>query len=232
MHRKISGISLKRVIKRSILIVGMTITIQRIDNPNEHFQGKEREELVDILKEIAEAGFGKPKTRESVERHILGVQYLYLIESEGEKIGFSSYTNFEMEEGKVTYLNGIVIRPDFQNRGLFYRVNQEALTFLNPDYLTMTTQNPAIYAGTKKLVKEIFPGPSGVPEEIRRIAALITKELGSPEIDLDLLVQRGKYEESLYPSIAQHSEARPFFDHVLQLDYGRGDAVLIVGRLK
>src|SRR3989338_1059509 len=131
------------------------IEISLMKSPNETIPPEERGGLVDRLHPITVEGFGTDMKRGDVENHVIGCDLLYLVSANGELVGFSSYSVMSNPLGNILYLNGIVVRRNFQGSGLFGKINNMALNSAAFDFFAMRTQNPLVYAGTRKLVKEI-----------------------------------------------------------------------------
>jgi hypothetical protein len=196
------------------------IDVRLINDPR---RSEEAQRLLPVLAAIARNGFGTAMTAEDVQTHVTGVDRLYLIRERENIVGFSSYDQHD----DVLYLNGIVVHRDCQKRGIFGHVNSIALRDAYPAHFAMRTQNPVVYGATKKIVREIYPRePLLPPKHILEIA----RRYGGGQMEEDTFVIRGCYGTSLYDRIPAHEDRR-LFDNVLKLDYGRGDAVIIVGVL-
>ncbi|MBU1199000.1 MAG: hypothetical protein KKF46_04665 [Nanoarchaeota archaeon] len=209
--------------------------IRRIIKPDEFFQGKERENIIEDLTMIARNGFGSEITREDVENHVLKTGILYLMSKNNNKIGFASYDRMRLENKELLYLHGIVVKQEHQQEGLFYKVNNAEISQNNFDFIAMRTQNPVIYAATRKIVKDIYPGKKPIPTEIKELGKIVAEDfLQMNNFDPTTFIGRGTYSVSLYGAIPQYANAEinEFFDKQLNLDYDAGDSVLIVGKLK
>jgi hypothetical protein len=193
------------------------LDVKLIENPRMNLN----EALLPTLTAIARNAFGTHMGDGDVAAHVLDVDRIYLIKRSDEIVGFSSY-NSNNEE---LYLSGIVLRRDAQRKGIFSEMNGRALADTMPKYFVMRTQNPVIYGATKTLVRNIYPGLSAAPKHIGEIA----QKYGGASMGEDFVI-RGCYGTSLYDKIPEHS-AKKFFDNVLKMDYGRGDAVIIVGEV-
>ena len=208
----------------------MKTTLETIYNPYKTFSGIERKTLLDQLTDIAREGFGTQITRDDVENHVFDVHSLYLIKDRGEIVGFSAYDR--INEKNILYLQGIVLRQDYQKGGLFTRVNQQALSLKDFDYLAMRTQNPVVYSATEKIVDALYPCSSTIPYDVKEIATRIAKEyLGMKSFSSETFVSKATYSCSLYDIIPQHKCSSAFFDNILELDYQAGDSVLLLGGL-
>jgi len=209
--------------------------VERTLEPSRVFQGREREKLLDQLVSIARDGFGTDMTREDVENHVFKVGELYLVQVDRALVGFAGYDHIRFKDKNILYLQGIVIRRDFQRHGLFHRVNTKAINYNGFDFLAMRTQNPVIYAATQKLVKELYPNGTPAPEVVAEIAKYIARDfLKMKDFDDQTFVGRSTYGVCLYDFIPQpvHGRANSFFNQSLRLNYAQGDSVLLVGALK
>lgn len=98
----------------------------------------------------------------------------------------------------------------------------------------MRTQNPVIYAGTKKLVDKLYPNEEGnIPERIKKIGKHIAKDyLKMKDFDENSFVSRENYGCSLYDKTPRHEISNKFCDEDLKLDYAKGDCVILIGEVK
>ncbi|MFH1174567.1 MAG: GNAT family N-acetyltransferase [archaeon] len=191
-----------------------------------------KQQLVRVLTTIAQEGFGTKITSEDVERHVLDVQDLYLIEQEGETIGFSSYDLYVIEGKNVLYLSGMVLRPAYQGKGLFGKVNRQVIPS-TCDIFAGRTQNPVVYAARKKLVKKLYPDGRDIPSDIKTIGRILARDhLHMRDFDEETFVGRGTYGVSLYDCIPYHAGDYEFFREQLKLDFAAGDSVLLLGVMR
>lgn len=210
-----------------------TEKIEVIHNPSKKILGRERENLVDKLTEIARDGFGSDMGRDDVENHVLNVDMLYLMSVKGEMVGFSSYEFMAFKSKRVLYLSGVAVKIGFQKKGLFGRMNKKAIAKGGFELLVMRTQNPVIYGATEKMVKVLYPNREMMtPEDIKEVAVRIAiGKLKMQDFDRDTFVGRKTYGQSLYTTIPDYAPTKELFDRILKLDYRSGDSVMLVGVL-
>ncbi|HLC57591.1 MAG TPA: hypothetical protein VJH95_03395 [Candidatus Nanoarchaeia archaeon] len=189
------------------------------------------------LTQIAQDGFGSGITQEDVRRHIENSGFVFVFESRKHEFarrnpfGFSAYSVLDVGGKKVLYLEGIVLRKEFQKCGIFGYVNRAELGLGCFDFFAMRTQNPVVYAAAEKLVDKLYPNGEQMPEEFRKVGRVIA--LGYLEMDdfaEENFVGRKTYGTSLYERIPRHGKADKLFDNVLKLDYNAGDSVLLIGK--
>ena len=121
----------------------------------------------------------------------------------------------------------------FQKRGVFTGLNQYMIAKEKPDFLVMRTQNPVIYAATRKIVNKLYPSLTKPSEKITDLACFIAKDyLKMEDFDEGLFVGRKTYGCCLYGEVQRHPTANLLFDNFLQLNYHQGDSVILVGVVK
>lgn len=219
--------------QKSLQITKPKIPIKLVEDPAKNLSELEKLLLVDKLTQVARDGFGTDMTTDDVECHVLNGDSLYLAMYDEKIIGFASYLHLTLENNDILYLSGIVVNKSLQKNGLFYRMNNLAINFKNYDYLSMRTQNPAIYSGTRKIVERLYPDGSNIPKEIKRIGIFIGREyLKMRDFSEDTFVERSTYGRCLYEPMPKDTSADNLFNNVLKFNYESGDSVVLVGRLK
>lgn len=210
------------------------LTVDIIHNPDKKFRGSKREKILDKITEIALDGFGTNISRADHENHTLKDDICCFIKNEGDIVGYAGYKVINVLEGKkVCYLDGIVVKRDFQKRGAFHKVNKLILSEGDFDFFVARTQSPIFYAATEKIVDELYPNERrSPPPKIKEVAKAIANDLLKMErFDVETLVGRATYEKCLYDVIPKHERISRFFDNYLKIDYNAGDSVLLVGKL-
>jgi hypothetical protein len=211
--------------------------IKKLIRPNETLSDSNKEIFLRDTLQLARAGFGPGVTEEDVKNHVLMTPTIvYLIEEEGKSIGFSSYREFEFGSENILYLDGIVVQPSQQGKGLFKKINDIQLGQEDYTLLATRTQSPVIYRALQKLDRmgKMYPNPeTETPERIRNVLKYVGEEkLGMENISLENSVDRGTYGEGgMYAERPVHPTITPFFNEQLEIDYLAGDSVLIVGEL-
>jgi hypothetical protein len=149
--------------------------------------------------------------------------------------------SLEGVEGDVLYLDGMVVEPKLQGRGLFKQVNLKQLGEKDYRYFILRTQSPVVYAAVEGLKPqlgpdcsmEIFPGQSSPDETIRKVALCLAKdELKMKDFNAENFVGKGTFGQSLYGTSPYHPRTSRFFGETLGLDIENGDSVLVVSRFK
>lgn len=221
------------------------LSIEAIKEPKRSLSQKEKQDMGETLLQISRSGFGTNMTRDDVINHVFEKpNLLYLIRDGNKMIGFSSFREFYFGPGKETlYLDGTVVTPDCQGRGIFRRVSDAQIARGTYDYVTMRTQNPIVYGATCGLggIAGVFPNKDMIEgraspvmalgEGARDVALQVAERLGMHKFNPDTFVERGTYGVALNNPIPYHKTASKLFDNVLNLNYHNGDSVLIVAPL-
>lgn len=203
--------------------------IKKISHPDKTFSGKERKNVIDELTEIARDGFGSGITKQDVEEHVMPSGLMYLIKDKENVIGFSLYDFLNVHGKNILFMNGAVIKKNYQQKGIYSRIKQRVLSEGKFDFAMARTQSPVAYAAIDKLFGRIYPDGSEIPDDVKEIAELVAKDhLKMKNFNRDTFVEKGTYGKSLYTVVPRHERSNDFFDNVLKLDYKAGDSVLLV----
>ncbi len=211
----------------------LQVSIVDVHDPKSLRGSKIAEELAGVARD----GFGTNITDDDANNHILNVDLLQLIYVQGRLVGFASYDIFEFSGMKVLYLSGVVIRKDNQTKGLSKMSLGNAIGTIQPDVLTMRTQNPVVYHLASEFAKEIYPsdglrGPSyELCVSIGEYVAV--KRLGMRNYQKELFFEKGTYGTALNDKVPDvvDERARSVFEG-LKLDRQRGDSIIIVAMLR
>lgn len=185
--------------------------------------------------DLTNKGFGIGTTVEDVKNHVFPVDRLYLAFEDSKLVAFASFDHHCFFDKKILYLSGIIVDPECQKQGVFTHINKTEIEASNPDYLVMRTQNPVVYGATKRhLTETLYPNGENATDEALLIAAATAIHYNYPRLQLqdyfDHLVVRGAYGTSFYDSIPFDRDGTSVFDN-LKLDYQKGDAVVLVGKV-
>ena len=199
---------------------------------------KVRNQIVDSLTPVAIDAFGTDMTREDVENHVIPVSTLLVSRNSEEVKGFSAYKTFNFEDYAIVYGVGASVLRSEQGKGLYRRFNEEGIKVelrknaSNKFYFAARTQNPVIYASLRKmdLIEKVYPNEEKTPHDIEEIAEKIANILGG-QIDKNF-VMKNAYGKCLYDEVQRYKdeEVNNMFDSLLS--YEKGDALLIIGKLK
>jgi hypothetical protein len=192
--------------------------------------------LVEELTPVARNAFGMPITKEDVKNHVIPVDTLFITSQEGNVKGFSSYKTYSFEDYSVIYGSGACVLRSEQGKGLYRRFNEEGIRTETDKhkakkfYFAARTQNPVIYATIGRILNRIYLNEEESPDDICEIARKMAHILGG-EIDKEF-VMRNAYGSCLYDVIPRYKDEKVnnMFDRLLR--YEKGDALLIVGKLK
>lgn len=189
-------------------------------------------EATEQLVDIAQSAFSKPgaPTREDVENHILPVSELTIGYVDGEIAGFSSVEVME----PFIYEVGICVREDYQCNGIGSALlSRSVLEKVEEDRtFGYRTQNPLMYSCSSKLF-DVYPRPGvETPERMQRYIEELARRI-DPGKELDGAVMKGAYADSydggMYTELPE-GEVRDFMEG-LGMNYGEGDALVIVGEI-
>lgn len=172
---------------------------------------------------IASSGFVQPVSPElqvDVDNHLQEGQLLYSIMGRGETIGFAIFKMF----GEVLYLAGIILREDYQGKGIATQVVDLARAATGAQWLGLRTQSPVMWAAAQKMVCTIFPHPSTGDVQTYLVAQELARNLGMNQV-----IHHGFYGGPLYGQKPIHRDPRiqNWWDSLCQFE--RGDAVVVVG---
>ncbi|HEU0051425.1 MAG TPA: GNAT family N-acetyltransferase [Patescibacteria group bacterium] len=175
---------------------------------------------------ITSEGFVQPVSehlREDVREHLAHGERLYSIHAHGQVAGFAIFNIWD----SVLYLSGIMLKTEFQGRGIAERVVERVHTAVQAPYFALRTQSLRMWCAGRRMVEEWYPHPeySEIPDEFRTLGYAVARRLGN-----DFPVSRGCYGSALYglkPTCA-NSALQEWWDQIC--DFERGDAIVCVGR--
>jgi len=217
-----------------------------INYPNKEMEEMEKEELVDELTNIARDAFGIDITKEDVKSHILPVSTMTLALDEEEIIGFSTSNYYNIRDYDIIYLVGTCVLRKYQGNGIFSNLlditlKEETFKHNGTEIFITRTQNPVLYSGVIKFLDEIYPSgyeckycksPNNTSnkKEYLQLGKIFAKEILNGELS-DNFVMRKAYGVCMYDAIPRSKDqhVNSLFDKLL--NYEKGDAVLIVGKL-
>ncbi len=207
--------------------------IERIVSPNESIDSRRRASLLPSLLHVARTGFGCQVPEDDVMNHVFVKPHiLYIIKDKDEIISFASFRELG-EQKQILYLDGIVVLPEYQKRGIFKEVNEGQIRSGKYAFMAGRTQNPAVYRAIQKLesVGNVYPNEScEIPSHIKEIGVDIAeRDLGMKFFEPRTFVERKTYGDGgMYGFIPSSPVMSNFFDDTLKINYKEGDSVLIV----
>ena len=122
-------------------------------------------------------------------------------------------------------VEGIAITPEFQGKGIFGDIANEALG--SDEYLCLRTQNPFMYKALSDFCYEIYPNGRDIPKHIMAMREEFAKSLGC-DIDKNGVI-KGYYGGLFYGEMPHHEKVDPLFKQ-LGVDLSKGDALLVIGQ--
>ena len=192
---------------------------------------KEKEDLVGELTKIARNAFGTKVTEEDVRNHIIPVSTMILAEliETGKTVGFATTSHYCFEDFSAIYLVGTCVLREYQGNGIFSdllesAVEAECQKTQKPEIFVTRTQSPVLYAGIKKLIGDCQD------ERFRTVGENFAHMFGG-ELTEDFVMKKA-YGLQMYDVIprSKNEKDNELFDGLL--DYKRGDAIVVVGKLK
>ncbi|MFW5746754.1 MAG: GNAT family N-acetyltransferase [Nanoarchaeota archaeon] len=207
------------------------LEMYRYDRPEETIPAAQREQFITNMTQIAQQGFGTGITETDVAAHVMPVECLYVISDAEDPVGFAAFDTLQVDSADLLFLHGIVLRPDYQKKGIFRTVVAKALQVYEPAYLAMRTQNPVVYAAAQKMVRHLYPDGGMIPERIQRIGGCIAAHLGMERFDPNTMVGRRTYQGCLYSRLPDHSAGKYVFAS-LGIDTQHGDSVMLIGGIQ
>lgn len=182
---------------------------------------------LDIATSIASTGFVVPKSLAlelDVKNH-LAEGAVFSIYLDGKPEGFAIFTRFP---DRVLYLAGIILRPGIQGRGICEKVIHEARE-PGDRYLALRTQSAIMWAAGRRICRgDWLPANENATDEpLVRLGKLVAQRIRCPGYP----VSRGFYGQALYGEQPKHRDRgiQAWWDGLCS--FGRGDAVVCIGRL-
>jgi hypothetical protein len=175
-------------------------------------------------------GFVRPPSDElrgNVTRNLGRADLCLTVRDAGRLVAYSTFRSFEHgpTAAEVLHLNGIIIDPGEQGRGLGAQLLESALGTMQPAYLTFRTQSARMRSLGEKVTTRLYPdstGLSGIPERHREIGEFVANQIGGA-----FPVERGLYDgQPLYGARQSHPREAELAQFC---DFDAGDAVLFVG---
>lgn len=185
---------------------------------------KERPSIADAAR-LAGLGFGKPVDEnlwQNSERYSQG-DYVFVASADQAVVGWASFEVYL--EGRLLYLKGMMIDPNYQGAGLAAKFISHARLHVNAEIFALRTQSPHMWSVGRKVCDVWLPSPDGHTNEALVEAVKVLQQYG------DHPVARGVYDGAAYAQTPVHMDA-----HV-QRWWGKlcspesGDAVICVGYL-
>jgi Acetyltransferase (GNAT) family len=199
------------------------------------------------LTEAARSGFGSAMTSEDVRNHILSGHVLHIFAPNENIVGFASYNlyraidhslidalsifdkNQQAEEKKILFVNGMVVKAEYQGRGFLSRSLESMIKESQPAYIALRTQSMVPYHMLSKL-GATYPSFENPPEEVVMLAALLASRLNMARYVPHEFMERCTYGTSLYgkPAEVRDENVRRLFEEKLKLNMAAGDSVIVV----
>jgi hypothetical protein len=196
--------------------------VEEICCPKEFFDlnRKDLEQVVEVVRN----GFGRDLDFQDIYQHVTLPEKVYLLRN--EKIqAMASYNTRNFAGVNSLIGEGIALNKDFQGKGIFSILTNQALSF--QEAVCLRTQNPRMYRALQNFCKETFPSERSTPKIIRR-ALNEFAEYTNSKLD-DFGVVRGYYGSLFYGCEPTHLSISKFFKENLKMDLSKGDAVLAIG---
>ncbi|MBI4143622.1 hypothetical protein HY486_00030 [Candidatus Woesearchaeota archaeon] len=194
--------------------------IKLILQPKQYFP--QQKELVHKIVELASNGFGFQMGYDDVLGHLTAPQKVLLGYVSSAPVIMYAHSHLNLKGRQVMYVDGVVVRKDFQTKGMFPAMTR--MIAENAEYIGLRTQNPAMQRALEKYCKTTHPGHNDSDEEIKQVQQNLAKHLGM-NIDENGL-QKGFYPIRLsYNKILQNHVFTKI--GVMQENC---DAVLVVGK--
>lgn len=175
---------------------------------------------------VATAGFAAPETDEfqqEIAAYLDESDRLYSIEVDGELGGFAVFRSLF----PVLYLSCVILRPEYQRKGLAQQAIQLAQQKTGAYMLAFRTQSAVMYVAGHRTVAENHWYPRADSEMENYLATLQRGVLD--ELGMESPLERGFYKRRLYGRKPEHYDpaVQQQFDSIC--DFDRGDAVLCIG---
>ena len=222
--------------------MGNQYTIRTIRRPSTNLIDAEQEDLLRNLVGPTRAGFGTPVETDDIRDHVLNVDTIYVVgvptgePTNLEPVGFGSFSHLDLAGAQVLYWCGVVFAEEHQGKGLMGQVLDRAIEESNCEFIATRTQSPIIYAALHQRCVALHPDGKGrAPQPFAQIALALAQRLKMEDFDPDTCTEPGTYRGCMTAKIPHYEgrnqqAARIFLQ--IGLDAGRGDAAILVGRLR
>lgn len=175
---------------------------------------------------IAAEGFVRSVSLElqiDVKNHLTDKQTAFsVVDENGRVVGFALFKSI----GGILYLAGLILRRDYQNRGLGKEAILAGKFATKAEYFALRTQSPRMWSVGNSLASAWYPNLTGLPNKnLEQKAKILATELG-----MIAPIVQGFYGGPLYGEKPTHqnSDLQARWDSLCSFE--RGDAVLCVGR--
>ena len=189
---------------------------------------KQVERILPELYDVALDAFGKWLPKEAIEERTVEASLVVLLSQAERIVGYAVNDLLSLAGHDVNYFASGFLRREYQGRGLYAELNRVRAALLPATVLMTRTQNPLVYAQFRKLCLNqgyaCEPEEKKIPKEVLTIARAY-----SPEVEDSLIVRGVYWNRSLMNDtpLPKGDLERRIWSNV---DVGRGDAVIIVGR--
>ena len=179
-------------------------------------------------------GFGREAVDpipESTRKHILNCQHLCLFVVDGQIIAFTSWEKLMVSEGRVLYLFGVIVLPNFQGSGCGSKLLKHGWELYGGEYLAARTQNPVLYSTIQKSGFKIYPDKElESPIAVRKVAMELALVFWWDIDPTNYHVLPNAYGRSIYKTRPQNKnqEIEGLFTRLL--NFKRGDALLLIAQ--
>lgn len=194
-----------------------------------------KDQLLSQLVYVTQDGFAKSKREESIRRHALGGDKLFLALERGKSpVGYLSSRDMRADPFLMVYIQAIVTLRNVQGIGIGSLLVGQLIQSGRYSHIAAQTQNPVVYVLLAKVSGEIYPQPDIVlPADITLVGRILSKEC-KISVDETTLIVRNAYGDGMLtgfePQYKGSHPAGKLFDQ-LPINAARGDAVLVIGRL-
>ena len=175
---------------------------------------------------VAAEGFVQPVSdglQTDVRNHLADSQTAFsIVDENGQVVGFALFKNIV----GVLYLTGLILRHDYQNRGLGKAAILAGRFATGAEYFALRTQSPRMWSVGNKLASAWYPNQNGFSDkDLEQKASILALELG-----MATPIVQGFYGGPLYGEKPTHRDPalQAWWDSLCS--FQRGDAVLCVGR--
>ena len=181
---------------------------------------KDLEEVVRVVRQ----GFGRNTDFQDIYNHVTTPENVYLLRN-GDIKAMASYSRATLSGFDSLIVEGIVMLPEIQGKGLFKEITKHVAD--SEAVIGLRTQTPMMYGALLSYCHDVYPNCDKMPAAIKAVRDDFAKHLGC-EID-DRGVIRGHYGGLFYGKEPCHKEYDLLFKKYLGMDLNKGDAVLLIG---
>ncbi|GBE20196.1 hypothetical protein BMS3Abin17_00932 [archaeon BMS3Abin17] len=174
---------------------------------------------------MVNSGFEKDINKQDIYEHVTSPEFVYLLEADSTILAMASYNRRLLSGIPSLIVEGIVIAPEVQGKGLFGKITNEA--FESDFVIGLRTQNPLMYKALENYCSSVYPGKTEIPEAIKVIREELARYL---VCDMDTKgVIKGYYGGLFYGREPTHKTGTEFFKENLGMRLNKGDALVVLG---